>query len=77
MPKSNLGRELKDVLKDVSSETIDRMAQVIRQSLSTHPSNCTCSCAAIEALAVLYSRGYVVTNSGEFDEEEAERLSHL
>lgn len=55
---SNQGRDLADLLNDVALEDIRAAASALWIESRRHPVDAACECPAIEALAVLYERGY-------------------
>lgn len=60
---SSLGHEISRPLDDVDDETREEMARDIRRSLAGHHGPSSCQCPAIEALGVLYDRGYRVVKA--------------
>lgn len=55
---SNHGREIGTMLDDLTWADLAAANEALRLSVSTHPADATCECPAMEALAVLYERGY-------------------
>ena len=63
MQLHDLKRGITEVINEVDSETRDEIADIIRKSLASHPGDSSCQCPAIEALAVLYRKGYVINHA--------------
>lgn len=55
---SSLGRDIHDVLEDIAWIDLQAATSAMRESNGDHPFNANCDCPLIEALAVLYERGY-------------------
>ena len=58
MPASN---ELSQVMADLPHQDLKAATSALRQSILRHPLDSTCDCPTMEALAVLYERGYRLT----------------
>lgn len=61
MIPGNQRRDISQLLDDVDHQDLVAVAAAVWDEIKVHLEDSTCLCPAIEALAVLYERGYRLT----------------
>lgn len=58
---SNQGRDIETLLRNMSHEDLKAASAAMWTEVQRHPTEASCECPVIEALAVLYELGYALT----------------